>query len=193
MARKKYTNRLINKDDINEEIRLINGSSTDYISENGNVYKEYESSKFIQKKVIENPLNHYGYCGITMNNEDHNKSKRVHKLVAEAFLEKDPEKPIVGHKDNNKMNNCVDNLYWTTVSENTQKAFDDGLAKNDKGFEDSQSISVIALNMDENYLKVYGSISECAKDLGIHKFRVSCNSKESKKKPYKGFCFYRNN
>ena len=49
VARKKLEDRLINREDITEEIRLIKGSDTDYISPAGNVYKEYSDGKFLKK------------------------------------------------------------------------------------------------------------------------------------------------
>lgn len=56
------------------------------------------------------------------------KDKRVHILVAQAFLPP-PEKGknIVNHKDGNKLNNIFTNLEWMTVKENTQHARDTGL------------------------------------------------------------------
>lgn len=48
------------------------------------------------------------------------KTKRVHKLVAEAFLENpnfEENKYHVHHKDRNRKNNCVDNLVYMTESE----------------------------------------------------------------------------
>ena len=183
---------LIKEEDIKEEIRLINGSDTDYISPNGNVYKEYKNCLFLKKKVRMNEHNGYGYCGITMNTGEGNKSKRVHRLVAEAYIPKENDKPIVGHKDNNKMNNCASNLYWTTVSENTQKAFDDGLIVNAKGYEDSQSIEVILLNMNENYIKRYGSISECSRDINVSKSTISRHCKKESKSCRKGYDFFYN-
>ena len=55
-----------------------------------------------------------GYCRITI-------SKHIHRLVAEAFIEKpeDVEKCWVDHIDGNRSNNKVDNLRWVTPSENT--------------------------------------------------------------------------
>lgn len=53
-----------------------------------------------------------GYCRITI-------SKHVHRLVAEAFIEKpDDTKCWVDHIDGNRSNNNVENLRWVTPSEN---------------------------------------------------------------------------
>lgn len=54
-----------------------------------------------------------GYCRIAI-------TKHVHRLVANAFLEKpeESEKCWVDHIDGNRSNNDVSNLRWVTPSEN---------------------------------------------------------------------------
>ena len=47
------------------------------------------------------------------------KSYHTHRLVAEAFIPNPKNKPEVNHKDENKDNNCIDNLNWVTHSENS--------------------------------------------------------------------------
>ena len=96
------------------------------------------------------------------------RSRRVHILVAEAFVENPNHYFIVGHKNNIKHDNRAVNLYWTTVKENTQKAFDDGLAVNAKGYEDSQSRPVVMFDTKTNVeLGRYGSILEANRVTGI--------------------------
>jgi len=188
MARRKMTGLLISKDEIKEELKLIKGSSTDYVTPTGNIYKDYGNNMFYHKSIFPNKNNGYLYCGITY--DERQKQRRVHILVAEAFIPNPNNYPIVMHKDNNKTNCVVDNLEWGTVQKNTQDAFDDGLQINDKSWEDSQSIHVCSLDMNGNLLKKYGSIGEASRDLGIAKTTIlnQCNHK-IKTKPRCGFHF----
>ena len=60
-----------------------------------------------------------GYMLATLIMPNEHKIVYVHRVVAQAFLPcSDPKKIEVHHKDCNKLNNCVENLEWATVSEN---------------------------------------------------------------------------
>jgi len=56
------------------------------------------------------------------------KDRRVHRLVAEAFLPNFLDKPQVNHIDGNKQNNALSNLEMATASENATHAFKMGLS-----------------------------------------------------------------
>lgn len=188
MARRNMTEKLIKREDIQEEMRLIKGSSTDYVTPTGKIYKDYGNNMFYPKKNSINKLNGYLYCNITYDTGQ--KQRRVHILVAEAYLPNPNNYPIVMHKDNNKTNPCVDNLEWGTVSKNTQDAFNDGLAKNDKGWDDSQSIPVCSFDMQGNFLQAYGSVGEASRAIGVTKTTIlnQCNH-NVKTKPRCGYYF----
>ena len=115
------------------------------------------------------------------------KQRRIHILVAQMFIDNPNNLPIVGHKNNIKNDNRVENLYWTTCSENTQKAVDDGLLVNDKGYDDSQSQPVIMFDTYTNQIiKQYGSVSEASKDTNISKTTIIGQAKNKRpvRKPF---------
>lgn len=188
MARRNMTEKLIKREDIREEMRLIEGSSTDYITPTGKIYKDYGNDMLFPKKNFVNNVNGYLYCNITYNTGQ--KQRRVHILVAKAYLPNPNNYPVVMHKDNNKTNPCVDNLEQGTVSKNTQDAFNDGLAKNAKGWNDSQSIPVCSFDMQSNLLQTYGSVGEASRTIGVTKTTIlnQCNY-NVKTKPRCGYYF----
>ena len=186
MARRKLTNKLIDKSEIKEEMRLIAGSETDYITPSGEVYKDYGNNKFYHKAQWLNWG--YWYTGITY--PDGPKQKRVHRLVAEAYIPNPNNYPYVLHLDDNKANKHVSNLAWGTPSENTQDAVDKMLIVNDKGWDDSQSIPVCAFTLQGDLIEKYGSVGECSRALGPTKTTIlnQCNHKV-KTKPRCGYWF----
>ncbi len=157
----------------------VKGSIDHWVDVDGSIYAiDHRNGhhKLIKKSLSE--VYGYKYVGIKYKNEKHNISKRVHRLVAEAFIPNPMGYTVVGHKNNIKNDNRVDNLYWTTTSENTQKAFDDGLAKNASGFEDSQSNPVSMYETSTNsFIKTYGSIREAANETGISLSTISRQAK----------------
>lgn len=55
------------------------------------------------------------------------KTKAVHRLVAELYVDNVFNYAEVNHKDGNKLNNCATNLEWCTRSANIKHAYDNSL------------------------------------------------------------------
>ena len=188
MAQRKMTDKLVSKDTISEELRLIKNSETDYITPTGKIYKDYGNNMMYPKATFINKNNGYLYCGITY--PEGQKQRRVHILVAEAYLPNPNNYPVVMHIDNNKANPNIENLQWGTVSQNTKTAFDDGLQINDRSWNDSQSVHVCVFDMNHNLLDKYGSIGEASRALKVTKTTIlnQCNH-GVKTKPRCGYYF----
>ena len=171
--------------------------SKDWVDIDGSIYSidtRSHHKQFVIKKS-QHLVHGYCYCGIYYNSIQRCISKRVHRIVAEAFIPNPLQLEIVGHKNNNKSDNRVENLYWTTGSENTQKAVDDGLLVNDKGFEDSQSMPVKMYDVyTDEVIAEYGSVSIASKAIGISKNTILRQAmfKKPVRKPFY-FRFYDDN
>lgn len=63
-------------------------------------------------------LNGAHYLIVRLQKNGVGSTKKVHRLVAEAFLENPNNYPVVNHKNLNKHDNRVDNLEWCTYSYN---------------------------------------------------------------------------
>lgn len=79
----------------------------------------YLAQRKIAGKVLNPWDNGSGYLVVSLHNKHKRENRYVHRLVAAAFLEKQPTKNEVNHIDYNKHNNAVSNLEWCTRQENT--------------------------------------------------------------------------
>lgn len=62
--------------------------------------------------------NYYGYIRVALSKNGIKTWLRVHRLVAQAFLPNPDNLPQINHKDEDKLNNCVENLEWCTAKYN---------------------------------------------------------------------------
>lgn len=63
--------------------------------------------------------NKNGYVQVNLHKDSKQKTYRVHKLVALAFVDGYEEGLVVNHIDEDKTNNCAWNLEWVTYKENS--------------------------------------------------------------------------
>lgn len=91
------------------------------------VYRGNKIHCFMKGCILKQTKTTTGYMRVTLVKPGHkNKSYRVHRLVAFAFIPQVEGKELINHIDCNPLNNNVANLEWCTHSENLVHAYRSG-------------------------------------------------------------------
>lgn len=104
-------------------VRPVFGFKDYDVSEYGDVYSWKSGDRVLLKQQIDID----GYKTVGLYKDGVCKRIKVHKLVANAFLDKVDGKDCVNHIDGNKWNNSKNNLEWCTRQENSKHASENGL------------------------------------------------------------------
>ena len=72
-----------------------------------------------KEKILASISEKNGYVRTILTKNNTSKSYYIHRLVAEAFIPNPDNLPEVNHIDENKANNCVNNLEWCTHKYNS--------------------------------------------------------------------------
>lgn len=89
--------------------------------------RHVEAVRVIKGKIKRQFADIGGYSVVQLSKNNENNTRKVHVLVARAFISNPHNKPFVNHIDGNKQNNNVSNLEWVTGSENMQHAYGNSL------------------------------------------------------------------
>jgi len=87
--------------------------------------------------------------------------RRIHKLVAEAFIGSCPNGHQVNHKDENKTNNRIENLEYVTAKQNIN--YGTGIKRR----AEKRGSAVCQLSKSGDVIAKYRSLREAAKETGI--------------------------
>lgn len=148
----------------------------DYIIYSDGRIQNKNTGRFLKGAISEL----YPYRTICIKNQ---KRYFVHRLVAEAFVDKKREEQnIVNHIDGDKLNNNYTNLEWCTFKENMQHA----RKKLGVRPEEKTSKKVAKFDLEGNLLMVYPSIIEASKieHISRHSIKDVINKKKGN---HKGF------
>lgn len=118
-------------------------------------------------RILKSGKNRGGYLYVNLCKQGVVSNKRIHRLVAQAFIPNPENKPDINHADEDKTNNMVSNLEWATRKENLNHGtHNDRVSK-------TLSIPVIATNLKTGESKEFYSGKECARQLGLNSGHIT--------------------
>lgn len=155
---------------MNEIWKDIKGYEGAYQISNLGSVKSLKHRGLIRDKILK-PAFVRGYLCVSLcvNGTKFRKTHKVHRLVAQTFLDNPENKPTVNHKDGDKANNSVTNLEWATMLENNIHAISTKLRvmpKGDKCHMYGNKINA-KLVLDTSTGIFYDSAKEAAECFGI--------------------------
>lgn len=149
-------------DGLSEEWRDIRGYEGRYkVSNLGRV-------KSLKRSIILKERSNGRYLIVDLQYNRIIKKCYIHRLVAQAFIPNPSDLPCINHKDENKLNNTVENLEWCSYSYNN--AYSNTSIKGAKAV----MRSIVQLTLDEHrYIKTFESIREAERELHIPNSTIS--------------------
>lgn len=112
------------------------------------------------------------YNQVVLQKELEREYASVHRLMAITFIPNPKNKPQVNHIDGIKTNNRLDNLEWSTISENGLHATKTGLLKNQKGKPNKLSKPVTQYDLNGDKLNTYPGLSMAKQATGVSRVNI---------------------
>lgn len=133
----------------------------------------------IKERILSPAKHKSGYLYVVLSKDGLDYVKKVHRLVAEAFVPNPNNLPCVNHKDENKRNNVATNLEWCTHQYNIN--YSGNTIKAAKAI----SVKIVSIDKDGNKT-LYDSINLAARYINGD---ASCITKVAKliNKSHKGY------
>lgn len=134
------------------DFKKIEGFENYLIYSDGRVWSE-RTGKFLKPEI-----NKSGYLIVDLRRNGEHNRRRVHRLVAEAFIPNPNNYPVVNHIDEDKTNNDISNLHWCTQQYNAEYS----LGK-----------EVIQYSLEGQFIKEWPSTREIERKLGCYNTEIS--------------------
>lgn len=183
----------------------IKGYEDKYMISNlGRVKSLVDNKKRLREHIKTPRKAKNGYLYVLLWKNSISETKKIHRLVAEHFIDNAFCLPQVNHKDGNKENNRVDNLEWCTAKHNVHHAIINGLFNTEKTFfkkgKDNprygkigiNSKPIIQLDLFGNVIKEWETIKMAQETLKVCHISDCCKEKRKTAGGYKWKYKYQN-
>lgn len=139
-------------------------------------------TKNLRSRPLKATVDSVGYCKVTLQDQGRNTVWKVHRLVAEHFIDKVEGKEIINHIDNDRTNNQVSNLEWCTPKENTSHMHKQGRNYSASGEEnpackltDTQVVEILGLKGSCSQSQIAALFGISRQHVGkIHNGKIRC-------------------
>ncbi len=131
------------------------------VSNKGRVRSYADNNRF-SGRVLALMTDAMGYVVVNLSRKTH----KVHRLVANAFIENPNNYPCVNHKDENKTNNNSCNLEWCTYKYNNNYG-----TRNER-ISQNEGRKIIQYDLDGNEVMRWTSITRAAEFYGVNRTTI---------------------
>lgn len=135
----------------------------------------------IEEAIKKQTIKDNGYYIVSLYKNNVGEQKYIHRLVAEAFIDNPDCLPQVNHKDENKSNNCVENLEWCNNKYNNNYG-----TKRERQVETLLNngklcARVVKCDLDGNVIAYYRSMREAERENGLSNGSISAYFRYNRK------------
>ena len=114
----------------------------------------YINECFLKPKCEKN-----GYLRVSLYTAGKFKKYFIHRLVAEAYIPNPENLPQVNHKDENKANNCLQNLEWC------DQKYNHNYGTINERISNSLKIPILQYDLDGNFIREWPSATDVGKEV----------------------------
>jgi len=146
-----------------------------------NKYNAKSTRKIKSKILIKQYIGTYYVVSLCKNGKY--KQHYIHRLVATSFLENKNNYNYINHKDENKLNNFVDNLEWCTQKYNCNYGNRNKIVSEKKKNKPIKNFKRVGqFDFDNNLIKEYKNIFEAYKETNknMTDIKKCCEGKRKK-------------
>jgi len=129
-----------------------------------------------------------GYLKVMLRKNGKGYCRKIHRLVAEAFIPNPDGLNSVNHINNNKSDNRAENLEWMEHGENVSKSYRDGLHNYDISRRRIPYMTIDTFTLEEHY---FNSREELADFLGLDSSTISHEMRGGKMARIRDYDVYR--
>lgn len=132
--------------------------------------RRYGTYRNVKERILKTSKAYEGwdYSNVVIRKDGIPKTKPVHRLVAEHFIPNPNNYDQINHKDENKLNNRVDNLEWCSQQYNSNY----GTVK--KRISNKRKKPVLQFSLDGKFIAEYDSLKQLKEATGFDSGLVSC-------------------